>query len=143
MDRIERFLSHVDQTDGCWNWTGYRDKRGYGKASNGNRTKDWAHRVAYRLFVGPIPDGLTLDHLCCNVSCVRPDHLEAVTRRENIRRANPERTLCKHGHSLADAYVEVTPAGFPHKKCATCVRERVRRYNQRLASRNATAEGSA
>lgn len=125
MDRIERFLSHVEQSDGCWNWVGYRDARGYGKASVGQQRKDWAHRVSYRLFVGDIADGLTIDHLCRNVSCVRPDHLEPVTRRENIRRANPPRDTCNYGHSLADAYIERTPAGFEHKRCRTCHLARV------------------
>src|SRR5262245_55497325 len=97
----ERFMSHVRiAVSGCWEWQGWRDHRGYGKATAvGRRGKDWAHRVAYQLFTGPIPDGLTLDHLCRNTGCVNPEHLEPVSLAENIRRALPERTECPHGHS--------------------------------------------
>jgi hypothetical protein len=137
-----RYVATSD--DGCWQWTGYRIAAGYGKVSIlGTRRKDLAHRVSYRLFVGPIPDGLTIDHLCRNTGCVRPDHLEPVTLRENIRRSKPERTTCPHGHSLADAYIDVTPAGFRHKKCRTCVLDRVRRRRERLGGTDATAEGAA
>jgi hypothetical protein len=141
VDRTEHFMRYVAKSeDGCWEWTGYRIAAGYGKVTIlGTRRKDLAHRVSYRLFVGPIPDGLTIDHLCRNTGCVRPDHLEPVTLRENIRRANPERTTCRHGHSLEDAYIDVTPAGFRHKKCRTCVLARVRRRRERLAGSNSAA----
>ena len=140
----ERFMERIKVTDsGCWEWQRYRDSRGYTKVSVGGGRKELVHRVSYELHVGPIPDGLTIDHLCRNTSCVRPDHLEAVTLRENIRRANPERTVCRHGHSLDDAYIDVTPAGFHHKKCRTCTLARVRRRRERLARANATAEGAA
>lgn len=136
-----RFMERVRVTDGCWEWQGYRDARGYAKVSIGGRKKQWVHRVAYELHAGPIPDGLTIDHLCRNPSCVNPDHLEPVTIRENIRRANPERSVCRHGHTLADAYIDWTPAGFPHKKCRTCVLGRRRR--ERLVGANATAASAA
>ena len=143
MDRIEHFMSHVDTSGDCWEWTGYRVAAGYGKAYDvGDKVKRLAHRLSYELHVGPIPDGLTLDHLCRNTWCVRLDHLEPVTLRENIRRANPERTHCRHGHSLADAYIDWTPAGFPHKKCRVCVLARVRRRRERLASGDRAAARS-
>lgn len=87
----------------------------------------YAHRIAYELVVGPIPEGLTLDHLCRVRRCVNPEHLEPVTMGENLRRGmSPamisKRTgICKRGHSLADAYRrwngEVT-------NCRTCYREK-------------------
>jgi HNH endonuclease len=79
----ERFWEKVEQGEGCWLWTGAID-RGYGQFVWNGRKR--AHRVAYELIIGPIPEGLELDHLCRNKSCVRPEHLEPVTKAENIRR---------------------------------------------------------
>lgn len=83
---VERFTSLVDARPGvCWRWRGSIQANGYGRfRANGKTT--YAHRAAYALFVGPIPDGLGLDHLCRNRWCVNPEHLEPVTQRENIRR---------------------------------------------------------
>ncbi len=140
MVTLESFMERVAVVEsGCWEWQRHLDPRGYGKVSVGGGRKQLVHRVSYELHVGPIPDGLTIDHLCRNTSCVRPDHLEPVTLRENIRRANPERVTCRHGHSLDDAYIDVTPAGFRHKKCRTCVLARVRRRRQRVGGANAAA----
>ena len=70
----------------CWLWDAYRTKHGYGQF-NRKGTVYYAHRYSYEVAKGPIPDGLTLDHLCKNQHCVNPDHLEPVTLRENLRRA--------------------------------------------------------
>ena len=131
------FLAHVDPSGECWEWRGWRDARGYGKATDvdGTRRKDWAHRVAYRLWRGPIGGGLTVDHLCRNVGCVNPQHLELVTLAENIRRAHPERDTCTRGHSLADAYTEVTRHGRVAKRCRVCHTDgQKRRRRERLGS---------
>lgn len=85
-DDERRFWSKVDASGDCWLWTG-APHLGYGRFSRGRSGATYAHRVAYELLVGPIPDGLTLDHLCWNTLCVNPDHLEPVTRAENTRRA--------------------------------------------------------
>ena len=76
-----RCEKHIVRSDGCWEWTGRKDRDGYGLY--GNRR---AHRVVYEALVGPIPEGMTLDHLCFNRSCVKPEHLEPVTQAENYRR---------------------------------------------------------
>gem|GEM_PF-2516826 len=107
----ELFWSHVAKSEGCWEWTAGRARGGYGsttlRRSSTRRGRTYgrmAHRVAYELLVGPIPPGLTLDHLCRNRGCVNPAHLEPVTLQENIMRSpnavaavNARKTHCPHG----------------------------------------------
>lgn len=80
----------VDEATGCWVWQRAIDRRGYGVIKDGKRLKR-AHRVMYERHRGPIPEGLELDHLCVNPPCVNPDHLEPVTRAENLRRMRERR----------------------------------------------------
>jgi hypothetical protein len=82
----DRLWSRVTKTDTCWLWTGSCTTAGYGTVGRGSDEWFYVHRLAYELLVGPIPDGLTIDHLCRVRHCVRPDHLEPVTRAENTRR---------------------------------------------------------
>ena len=85
---IERFWSRVNKTDTCWLWTGALGTGGYATIRlPGSRQQLRAHRWAYEYFVGPIPEGLTLDHLCRVRHCVNPAHLEPVTMRENLLRS--------------------------------------------------------
>ena len=87
----ERFAAGYRKLDdGCWVWLKATGPTGYGVAWNGHRTMG-AHRLSYEIHVGPIPDGLHIDHLCCNPTCVNPDHLEPVTQQENNRRAAAKR----------------------------------------------------
>jgi hypothetical protein len=88
----ERFWRKVNKTETCWLWTAAKDRHGYGRFSvNQQRRAELAHRVAWELLRGPIPNGMSLDHDnpiygCANPSCVRPDHLEPVLHNKNLQR---------------------------------------------------------
>lgn len=86
-----RRKTRVDPETGCHIWTGSKGVYGYGCMSVGPRRRQGTHRFAYELKYGPIPEGMTLDHLCRNPSCVNPDHLEPVTNAENVKRAHDAR----------------------------------------------------
>ena len=121
--RDVRFWSKVDiqPGDACWLWTASK-VRGYGRFRL-NGLMHPAHRVAYEMVVGPIPHGLTLDHLCRTLSCVRPSHLEPVSGRENILRGEgpaaraARRTECPQGHSYS---AENTRLFNDKRYCRTC-----------------------
>jgi hypothetical protein len=91
-DDEARFWSYVTKTEGCWEWKGAKDGDGYGHLGVAGSVVG-AHRYAYELLVGPIPEGLHLDHLCRNRPCVNPDHLEPVTQAVNVGRANKARVI--------------------------------------------------
>lgn len=121
--RIENYT--VDPETGCWDWHGGKSDRGYGSISLDGRSHQ-AHRVSYELYVGPIPDGLQIDHLCRNRGCINPAHLEPVTCRENVRRGegpsavNATRTHCKHGHPLSGDNLRISRNG--KRRCRACAR---------------------
>lgn len=134
-DRIaERFWSRVDKIDltGCWLWDGYINKNRYGtwSYSQGGKTKTVsAHRAAYELLRGPIPDGLVLDHLCRVRFCCNPDHLVPVTQKQNLARSksgqtgaerNRAKTHCLQGHSYSGDNLHITPDG--KRVCRACAR---------------------
>ncbi len=131
---MERFWSKVDKSGECWEWTASKMSAGYGQFSLDGRL--WlAHRVAYELLVGEIPEGLQIDHLCRNRACVNPDHLEAVTQQTNTLRgeapsaANARKTHCDSGHPFDEANTYIKPDGA--RDCRVCHRERVRRHRAR------------
>lgn len=133
MTTRERFWSKVDRSGGpesCWEWQAARNWRGYGRFAV-KRVEIGAHRVAYMMDVGPIPDGLHLDHLCRNTSCVNPAHLEAVSPRENYMRGegvgalNAAKTECLRGHEFTPENTRFY-AGKRH--CRTCMREYMREW---------------
>lgn len=128
----ERFLRKVTIGESCWEWTGSKDIKGYGQFRHEGKTQR-AHRVAYLLWVGDIPDGLTIDHLCRNTSCVNTAHMELVTPLENFNRGtkgsaggrvNALKTHCKRGHPYDEAN---TYRYGPSRYCKACHNERRRK----------------
>jgi hypothetical protein len=125
-----RLLSRIDITpDGCWQWIGFIDTAGYARLARPGKSNR-AARAAWELLVGPIPDGLTIDHLCRNRGCVNPEHLEPVTMGENTYRGtsfaaiNRMKTSCPHGHPYDQENTYIT-AG--RRRCRACIREQARR----------------
>lgn len=158
MNDVERFMTKIRKTDSsCWEWIGGRDRDGYGIFSihvpGKTRHKTvLAHRFAYQTFIGLIPDGLVIDHLCRNPACVNPTHLEPVSNRENlirgiiarvgsftVRRPNKTdgKTHCKHGHKYNAVNTYVDPRGF--RDCRLCKSDRSRaiRARRRMAKNEA------
>jgi hypothetical protein len=147
MDRLRAYS--VESSSGCWLWQLKIDKNGYGRMAVGGKTV-LAHRAAYEAFVGPIPDGLVIDHLChtrdrscagascVHRRCVNPDHLDVVTPGENTRRGrslwaiNARKTHCKNGHEFTSANTYVWNGG---RYCRTCNRAAVARRKARKAAR--------
>lgn len=130
IDRLpwpENLLSRLAVTpSGCVEFTGCRDREGYGKLWHPDG-HGLAHRAMYVLMVGPIPDGLTLDHLCRNPPCVNPGHLEPVTLAVNILRSeargafNSRKTHCVHGHEFTEENTLKRAKGS--RGCRTCANE--------------------
>lgn len=135
-----RFWAKVRKTDTCWIWTGKAHASGYSRIATPQGVM-YAHRFSYLLHVSPIPEGLVLDHLCRTPLCVRPDHLEVVTVRENTLRGvgcfaeNARKTHCPAGHLLEgmNLYVVVCKDGRTHRRCRPCNTARAREYRQRKA----------
>jgi hypothetical protein len=121
---IVRFWSKVEKTSDCWLWKAGRLhlRGGYGEVHWNGKTQR-AHVVAYVLSIGPVPTGHELDHLCQNTACVRPDHLEPVTRAEHARRTAARRTHCPRGHDREEHSYR-RPDG--RRECRPCATEKQR-----------------
>lgn len=135
LERLERHI--VREPEGCWIWTA-ATRTGYGVTHVGSRTDGsrryvMVHRLLYEHLVGPIPEGLDLDHLCRVRACVNPAHLEPVTRQENLLRGvgltaqKAAQTHCVNGHPFDEANTHIRSNGT--RSCRVCGRERQRRYH--------------
>jgi hypothetical protein len=125
-----RFWIKVVDTGTCWLWTGTRARNGYGRFRKDHGGPSFAaHRLAYELLVGPIPEGHDLDHLCRVRRCVNPAHLEPVTRAVNLARgstehwgANRNKDRCDNGHEMTEANTYVRPDRPNRRECRKCRR---------------------
>jgi hypothetical protein len=137
-----------DPETGCLRWTGAKTTTGYGRQWDGNRVQQ-VHRLAYEFWVGPIPDGLEIDHVyergCRHRDCYEPTHLEVVSHIENLRRrrwsdeSNPGRPAgvlppkCRKGHDFTPentSYYTIKKTGGTGRTCKTCKAEQNRKRYQ-------------
>ena len=142
-----RFLDKIafEPKRECWLWRGAIVGGGYGQfcvgadaVRRGEPRLTYAHRFSYEAKFGPIPNGLEIDHLCRVRNCVNPEHLEAVTSHENIRRGesgkyNREKTHCPKGHPYSGDNLYRRPNGDRH--CRICKRSALREYKERRRAR--------
>ena len=126
----ERFWPRVDKTETCWLWTGARSSYRYGNMMVDGRQIP-VHRWAYEQFVGPIPEGHQIDHICGVTLCVRPDHLRPLTAAENVRAHwREQRGTCRNGHPMTEDNI-VWRLGGRKRECRACSRDRRARYRAR------------
>lgn len=143
---LERYWNNVlKEESGCWRWLGKLNTGGYGRFGVCGVIMQ-AHRFSYELHKGPIPPGLQIDHLCRNRYCVNPEHLEAVSQRENLLRGktvpaeHAAKTHCPSGHPYDVANTYIAPTGERH--CRECRKLTLRRFyaRKRAAESLETAE---
>lgn len=146
-----RFLAKIDHNGPqpssfrhrgvCWQWTAGKTRQGYGGFHPVKGQTVLAHRYSYNHYVGPIPEGLVIDHLCRNRACVNPSHLEAVTMGTNTMRSpgvsffNKLKTSCPAGHPYDAANTYKSPRGS--RICRECARERDRQPHRHISVRRA------
>jgi hypothetical protein len=128
VDPLKRFIASTDFTEACWLWRGNKFPAGYGQFVVG-KSSNLAHRWIYQVLVGPISEGLVLDHLCGTPSCVNPEHLEPVTQQVNTLRGispaavNAKKTHCIRGHAFDTGNTYINPSG--QRQCRRCMKIRM------------------
>ena len=125
-----RFWRHVDDSGDCWEWKGTKDRKGYGQFTV-NKKHFFAHRWAYEALVGPIAEGMVVDHLCRNRACCNPSHMEIVTPVENVKRGegitaqNSRKDKCQCGQPY---FIAHRKDGRSYRYCRACKNEYQRRW---------------
>lgn len=138
-ERDARWLenrSTLNPHTGCREWHYYTDRNGYGSYRGRS-----AHRLAYEIAFGPIPDGMTVDHTCFNPPCVNFEHLRLLTNRENARnQRSAHASHCLHGHEFTpeNTYIR-TAAGGGRRQCRLCNRDAAQRYKSRQSTERIAA----
>lgn len=130
-----RFFRKIEvKESGCWEWKGgFFHEKPYGQFSAFGKTLS-AHRFSYEALRGPVPDKLTLDHLCRNPACMNPSHLEPVPAVENVMRGtgphatNARKFECKRGHAFVESNIHYTTSGS--RMCMECHRQKARRLRK-------------
>lgn len=124
--RLPLFWAKVNKRgeDECWEWTAYKGVNGYGQFSL-QQEAYLAHRIAYTLCVGPIPHGMSLDHLCMNAACCNPGHMRVCTLEENSAKTSRSvKDHCKRGHRYTRENTYLDPKKHGARDCRECKRER-------------------
>lgn len=142
---MRRRIDFTSSPNGCWLWVGCKTQDGYPLWKTTNNVSVYAHRFIYAQEVGPIPTGLTLDHLCRTRHCVNPAHMEPCTLKENISRGNygwaGKKTHCKNGHEFTADNTYFDANGGRTKKgrriCRACASLASKAYMQRKKQRSA------
>lgn len=143
---LDRLMGRIEARGSCWQWIGRLDVGGYGVGWVHDETQKGlsrkAHRLVWETLVGPIPTGLTLDHLCRNRACVNPMHLDPVSQRTNILRGeglaarNALKVACPKGHPYDESNTRLEYGG--RRVCIECARAKGRRQ---AAKRRAVRDG--
>ena len=137
IEKVQHLFEEGEKGDSCWPWVGRLDRHGYGQFTLGRKTM-LAHRVVYQAIIGPIPVGMTLDHLCRVRRCVNPSHLEPVTKQENTLRGdgptaqNARKTHCPAGHPYEGPNLYINQG---RRHCRLCIRRRTVEHLRRRAGR--------
>lgn len=134
----DEILARTVREGDCQIWQGAANNKGYGSVRH-NGASHLAHRVIFTEMVGPIEEGMTVDHLCCNKLCQNVFHMELVTRAENSRRKNERQTHCVAGHLLAGSNLRTSlkSDGHVRRVCVTCQRGFAAAYRARAKERAA------
>jgi hypothetical protein len=129
----------ANKTNDCWVWPGAPSSGGYGRKKH-NGKNEYVHRLSYMYFIGPIPEGLAIDHLCRNRMCYNPAHLEVVTLVENVLRGESfgatfhNATACVNGHQFDEENTRLfVREGKQRRACRACSRTNTRAYRARQA----------
>lgn len=146
---FQRLVSklQLDWDTGCWNWTGAINKDGYGQIGLGDEIVG-AHRASWRMFVGSVPEGMELDHICRNRVCVNYQHLRIVTHKQQCENRGPKQ-VCRHGHRYDEVGFEMRATvgadgkPYQYRYCKACLADKLERASHKRRLDAATRSNAA